>query len=303
MLNSLRTRLLATMLFIVLLALGIMAAYIHRTTIAEYERSVGGILRYRDPRISLKIVRIQDFITQNTGEREIWDGLQQLLVAMQADSSVRFIMADLGGNVYADSAGELIGQHVNLEGSKPFAAYLVEGEPILAYFEPADIPNPQSIQQNFIHSINRSLFIAVLSSSILALILALLLSRSILSPVSALTRAARRMERGDLSQRVQSQGVGELGELAQAFNAMADGLQRQEQLRRNMVTDVAHELRTPLSNVRGYLEALQDGVLAPTPEVIHSLHDEALLLSRLVDDLQELSLAEAGQFRIDLCSV
>jgi signal transduction histidine kinase len=78
---------------------------------------------------------------------------------------------------------------------------------------------------------------------------------------------------------------------------MADGLDRLEKLRRNLVTDVAHELRTPLSNVRGYLEAIQDGVIQPTPEVIVSLYEETMLLNRLVDDLQELALAEAGQLQ------
>jgi len=135
---------------------------------------------------------------------------------------------------------------------------------------------------------------------VLALLMALLLSHSILSPVSALTRAARRMESGDLDQRVRVRSYGELGALAQAFNAMADGLQRQEQLRRNMVSDVAHELRTPLANVRGYLEALQDGVVEPTPELIGSLHEEALSLNRLVDELQELALAEAGQLHLEI---
>jgi len=98
---------------------------------------------------------------------------------------------------------------------------------------------------------------------------------------------------------VEVQSEDEIGELAQAFNAMADGLARLEELRRNMVSDVAHELRTPLSNIRGYLEAVRDGVVEPRPEVIASLYEEAMLLNRLVDDLQELSLAEAGQLRLE----
>jgi signal transduction histidine kinase len=103
------------------------------------------------------------------------------------------------------------------------------------------------------------------------------------------------MEKGDLNQRVEVKSKDELGQLGKAFNSMAEGLNRLEQLRRNMVTDVAHELRTPLSNIRGYLEALRDGVVEPTPEAIASIHEEAMLLNRLVDDLQELALAEAGQ--------
>jgi len=107
------------------------------------------------------------------------------------------------------------------------------------------------------------------------------------------------MEAGDLSQRVEITSKDEIGDLAQAFNSMADGLARLEELRRNMVTDVAHELRTPLSNIRGYLEALQDGVVEPERHVIDSLYEEAMHLNHLIDDLQELSLAEAGQLRLE----
>jgi signal transduction histidine kinase len=76
---------------------------------------------------------------------------------------------------------------------------------------------------------------------------------------------------------------------------MADGRQRLEGLRRNLVNDVAHELRTPLANLQGYLEVLRDGLTTPTPEILAVLHEESLLLNGLVADLQELALAEAGQ--------
>ena len=85
-----------------------------------------------------------------------------------------------------------------------------------------------------------------------------------------------------------------LTELARAFNRMAASLARSEERQRRLIGDVAHELRTPLANLRGYLEALSDGVLRPSPELFASLHEEALLQQRIVDDLQELALAEAG---------
>ena len=160
-------------------------------------------------------------------------------------------------------------------------------------------PSADPIEAGFISAVNRSLLLAAGVAGLVALALTAALSRGILGPIEALTAAARAMEQGDLSQRVQVRSRDELGVLAHAFNAMADGLARIEQLRRQLVTDVAHELRTPLTNIRGYLEALRDGVAAPTPELIGSLHDEALLLNRLVNDLQDLALAEAGQLRLD----
>jgi signal transduction histidine kinase len=157
----------------------------------------------------------------------------------------------------------------------------------------------QNNESEFVGAINRSLVLAGLLAGATALLVTFALSRRILGPVEALTGAVRRMAGGDLAQRVRVQSRDEIGELARAFNAMADGLARAEQLRRNMVNDIAHELRTPLTNLRCQIEALQDGLAAPTPEVMASLHEEAMLLNRLVGDLQELALAEAGQLRLE----
>ncbi|MER6998777.1 ATP-binding protein [Streptomyces sp. NPDC000410] len=129
----------------------------------------------------------------------------------------------------------------------------------------------------------------------LAVILgALLLSRAVLRPVRALTLAAKGLGDGDLRRRVPVSGRDEIAELGGAFNRMADSLQAGEERQRRLTGDIAHELRTPLANLRGYLEALRDGIVEPTPELLASLHKEALLQQRIVDDLQDLALAEAG---------
>lgn len=146
--------------------------------------------------------------------------------------------------------------------------------------------------------ISRFLLWGGLLAVAVALVITFVLSRRILAPVKALTLTARRLGKGDFSQRTQVKDKGELGELAQAFNSMADDLERAERLRRDLVADVAHELRTPLSNIRGHLEAVADGVIAPDAAAIRSLSEEAELLSRLVDDLQELTLAEAGELTL-----
>jgi signal transduction histidine kinase len=147
-------------------------------------------------------------------------------------------------------------------------------------------------------SINRSLLLGGSLAIGIALLLTFMLSRRMTSPIGALASAARRLGHGDLSERVRLQGEGEIAALAKAFNSMAADLEYAEQLRRNMVADVAHELRTPLSNIRGYLEAIRDGVIKPDAAAISSLNEEASLLSRLVNELQELSLAEAGELKL-----
>jgi signal transduction histidine kinase len=133
---------------------------------------------------------------------------------------------------------------------------------------------------------------------VVAFLITLFLSRRILSPVKELRSAAQRLGKGDFSQRVDIMDKSEIGDLASTFNSMAGNLQRDEQLRQHMVSDIAHELRSPLTNVRGYLEAINDGVMQPDKATISSIYDETVLLSRLINDLQELSLAEAGELKL-----
>ena len=135
----------------------------------------------------------------------------------------------------------------------------------------------------------------------LAVMVTFLLSRRVLEPVTALTLAAKRMEAGDLSVRVphEARGGDEVTELGRAFNEMASKLSENERLRRQMVSDVAHELRSPVTNLRCHLEALQDELLPLDRANLDVLHEETLFLQRLISDLQDLSLAEAGRLEVE----
>jgi two-component system sensor histidine kinase BaeS len=136
--------------------------------------------------------------------------------------------------------------------------------------------------------------VAVSAVMVLVVIATLVLSRHVLRPIRRLTIAAQHYGAGDLGERVRVEGNDELARLAWSFNRMADSLQRGEEQQRRMISDVAHELRNPLANLRGYLEALKDGVIAPDAALFRSLHEEALLQQRVVEDLQTLALAESG---------
>ncbi|MDX1711654.1 MAG: ATP-binding protein [Rhodovibrionaceae bacterium] len=152
--------------------------------------------------------------------------------------------------------------------------------------------NPDDTHRMFIESIHRYLLQASVAAVVIAVLLSFLLTRRVLKPLAAMQQATRRLARGDYTARAEPASRDELGDLAEAFNQMAAGLERGERLRRAMVADVAHELRTPLTNLRGYLEAIADGVIEPDRETLDMLQAEILRLVRLVDDLHNLSQAE-----------
>lgn len=114
-------------------------------------------------------------------------------------------------------------------------------------------------------------------------------------PITRLTRAAQTMASGNLDVRVQNFGVREIDDLAEAFNTMASSLAAVDRQRRQLTADVAHELRTPLSIIRGRLEGMQDGVYSAGPEQLAALLAETALMERLIEDLRLLALADAGQ--------
>jgi signal transduction histidine kinase len=224
---------------------------------------------------------------------------QSLVEELANITGTRIVVADSLRRIIANSewGGESFTEELDLTNAS--GVYVIDGAIFLVYIDLTDESGISASQNAFLRSVNHSLAIAVGSAMAATILLTIMLSRRILRPVEALTRAARRLGEGDLSQRVPDPSGDEIGELAAAFNSMADGLSRLEELRRHLVTDVAHELRTPLSNIRGYLEAVQDGLAEPEPQLINSLHEEVLLLSHLVDDLQDLALAEAGKLHLN----
>lgn len=162
------------------------------------------------------------------------------------------------------------------------------------------LPAAQGGRREFSGEVNRGLWWIAAGIGLLGVLLSGWAAGRLVRPIEQLTDAARRLAGGDLSQRVVVARTDEIGQLAGAFNTMAEGLERNEGLRRSLLNDVAHELRTPLTHVRAELEALQDGLRQPTAEVINRLHADALHLERLVDDLRDLAQAEAGQLRLTI---
>lgn len=150
-------------------------------------------------------------------------------------------------------------------------------------------------RQDFLANVRRGLFFVAISVTAIALLIGIGFARSLVRPIKALTVASHNLAQGNLEQKVLVQSQDEIGELAAAFNKMSQDLATSQQLRQQMTADIAHDLRTPLSVIRGHAEGLIDGILPPDQETFSIIHDEALRLNRLIEDLRTLSLAEAGE--------
>jgi len=155
-------------------------------------------------------------------------------------------------------------------------------------------------QAAFLSSVSRSLWVGGLAAAAVALVAGVVLTRQITRPIRALTVGARHIGKGDLDYRVAGTTGDEVGELVQSFNSMAAGLAQSEQSRRRMTADIAHELRTPLTIIEGTVDGMLDGVFAPDQEHLNSVKEQTELLTRLIGDLRDLSLAESGQLKLEL---
>ncbi len=155
-----------------------------------------------------------------------------------------------------------------------------------------------SSAERYLEAVGQATWIAGGLAVLVAVLLGLVLSRRITSPLNQLSLAASRVASGDFSGRVEVRSKDELASLATTFNVMAASLAKAEDQRRRLFSDIAHELKTPIAVIQGNLEAIADGVADPTPERIASLQEETALLTRLVTDLRDLSLAESGQLKL-----
>ena len=279
--------------------------------------------RFQRDRDSVQVARVRQFVSGYYDRGPDWRGgspdLQEFLQRAGPVSGVQIEVFDRSGALIADSHASLppvlnAREDKNWQKRKDdlqkFPLFR-NGEQIGAFtVSDSNVPVPNSwgpVQANPVADrisgeVKRSLLWAGLSAAALGTLLVWLLSRRTLAPLQSLGAAARRLGRGDLSQRAQTSGPTEIRELAQNFNLMAADLEETERQRRNLTADVAHELRTPLSNIQGYLEAIRDGLVQPTPETIDTIHAQAIHLSRLVDDLRLLAQVESGELQLQVTS-
>jgi histidine kinase len=152
---------------------------------------------------------------------------------------------------------------------------------------------------NFRAAVTEALLVSTTAALVSAIIVSLFVSRRVVTPIRQMMQASQRIAAGRYQERVDVASEDELGQLAHSFNQMAATLEQTEAMRRDLIANVAHELRTPLASIKGYMEGMIDGVLPTQPETFQQIYHEADRLQRLVNDLQELSRVEAGAFKLE----
>lgn len=155
-------------------------------------------------------------------------------------------------------------------------------------------------ENDFLNRINSYIWIAGIIAIAIALLVGIILTRQITRPIQELNSGAKHISEGDLNYQVKVRSRDELGKLGESFNRMAAKLNNSEQSRRRLVSDVAHELRTPLTIIQGTVDGIKDGVFQPDKEHLDSIKEQTVLLTHLVNDLRDLSLAESGQLKLEL---
>lgn len=263
--------------------------------------------------------RLQAMLADYYREQGSWNGLDATLdelVLAASDGRMGGMMRGMMGMVdnriqVIDAQGSVAADSLSAPGSIPLSGNTVHGWPVIVdnaamgqLLVEGGLMGMQGMDDGRLLSVvTRAVWVAGALAGLVALLLAGVMVGQITRPLAALTRASGRIAAGDLDVRVPVQSQDELGELASTFNCMADSLQTQESLRRNLVADIAHELRTPLAGIQGTVEAMQDGVFPPTSENLATIHEEVMLLNRLVEDLRLLAIAEAGQLRLEAAPV
>lgn len=215
-------------------------------------------------------------------------------------ASLRIILVDSAGQVVHDSSGLLTGQSLTEEQLKIGVPIYIVKQQVGTLIVTQETASPLTMAaENFLASVNRSILIAAMAATAIAILLGILMFRHITAPLSTMKSAAADLAQGNLARRIPVNTNDELGELSTAFNQMADELQSAQTQRRRMIADVAHELRTPLTIIQANLEGMLDGMVPADDKHLAILHEESLLLNRLISDLRLLSVAEAGELVLE----
>jgi signal transduction histidine kinase len=289
-------------LILAFLLVGVTGALLVSLLVGRYTRAAFGRFVYDQSRDPL-VESLTEFYRENKSwqdvERfmrieiaEIWKGDWD-----DAKSYPWLMLTDADGMILVNWGTKPTSKRLSAQDLQFGAPIESDGQTVgwLLYNELTGPLAPGTIEWRFLTNVREGIWISAAVATAVALLLGVLLARAVTRPVRELTAATRAVAEGELGHQVPVRSQDDLGELARSFNRMSADLARSNKLRRQMTADIAHDLRTPLSILLGYTEALNDAKLPGTPEMYAAMHGEAQHLQRLIDDLRILSLADAGE--------
>lgn len=297
--RTLTVKIALVVLAVSLVSVGLVALFSGWLTIREYDR--------------LLIDQVQDRLVEQAAayyeQQGSWQGVmvafdtdpggrhdRRLPGARNSDARTPLVLLDAGGCVIGPTDVEYrVGECLPVRQVNSGKPVVVNGETVGTVIQTGILPARDPAEEAFLERTGQGLLWGAIAAGILALVLGIALAQNLTRPLRRLTAAIHAIAAGDLKQSVDIRSRDEIGELAGAFNSMSTELAESNQSRRQMTADIAHELRNPLMVMTGYIEALRDGVLRPTPERFDMMYEEAQHLQRLVADLRTLSLADAGE--------
>jgi signal transduction histidine kinase len=234
-------------------------------------------------------------------DRGAWDDIESNFnvpgfsaLTQQRIGGRNFILTDESGKVLVSSDPKLKGRSLTEAQLQEGVPIEVKGQRVGTLLVGPVVDNFSEQEARFLASLQHSVWLIGAMGGILGILLILFFYRQLQVFVRRFSQTAQVIAAGDLNHHLPVSTSDEIGQLGRAFNEMVDKLEKLQQMRSNMIADIAHELRTPMTVIRAHLEALTSGILPMKRESLSAMHEHTLLLSRLLDDLMELHLAEAG---------
>ena len=272
----------------------LVALFVSQRTSAEFER----FLLDRNQQL------LHLFVTRFYEDQGSWEGVERVFSRDRVEGAppriaphIRASLIDINGRILFSSRGELIGAQADKEMQERAVPIVADGREVgrLAFVGGGDRTLLDQSEAVFLRRVGEAVTWGALGASLIALLIGIFLARTIARPVRALTMATEIVAQGDLGYQAPVSGHDEIGQLGRSFNRMSADLAHASRQRRQMTADIAHDLRTPLSIILGYTEALADGKLPGDAATYAVMHGEARHLQHLIDDLRTLSLADAGE--------
>jgi two-component system sensor histidine kinase BaeS len=298
--RSLTLKLTLAFVLVSIIGVALTAVFVRQRTQRDFDQFV--LQRYQAD----LIFELADYYQENGS----WDGIDTIVIrspsrhrGQRFDVTVApLTLIDANGTVRYTGLPQMARQHFSQEQLELGVPVDVDGETV-GWVHFADLPAQDFVlletpESEFLANVNQAVLLGAVVAMLVALLVGVLLARTISRPVREVTAATQVVAEGDLGYQVPVRTKDELGELAIAFNKMSADLAFSNEQRRQMTADIAHELRSPLSVILGYMEALSAGKLEPNAETFGIMYSKGQHLQRLIDELRTLALADAGELTL-----